>query len=182
MDGYALLLNGDYAPISVVRLPRAVVLVLSEKAEVLEQNDQVLVRSARTEFPAPLVIRLRYTVKIPTRTRLPVTRRNVVSRDKGVCAYRDQPRPKGAPKCDRVANTVDHVLPRARGGRHSWENVVASCQPCNSWKDDRTLEQIGWRIDRSTITVPTRSLWLGIGRIIEQPAEWAPYLGRMATA
>lgn len=182
MDGYALLLNGDYAPISVVRITRAVVLVLMEKAEVLEENGHHLIRSANSEMPAPLVIRLRYTVRIPTRTRLPVTRRNVVSRDKGLCAYRDQPRPKGAPRCAGDATTVDHVLPRARGGRHTWENVVASCQPCNSWKDDRTLEQIGWRIDRSAITVPTRSLWLGIGRVAEQPTEWEPYLGRVALA
>ena len=173
MDGYCLLLNGSYTPISVIRMSKAIVLVLTDKAEVLEESE-ITFHSESRSVRAPSVVRLVYTVKIPIRTRLPVTRRNVLARDHGKCAYRGQPRPARAPQCLGHGSTIDHVHPRAKGGTHRWENVTAACLPCNGYKDNKTLDQLGWQIDRTKLTVPTRSFWAGIG--ITQPAEWEPYL------
>jgi 5-methylcytosine-specific restriction endonuclease McrA len=165
MNNEVLLLNGDFTPVMALRLNRAVNLVLEGKAEVLAERE-TLFRSASFNMPTPSVIRLNYVAKIPFRTKLPVTRRHVLARDHGVCAY-----------CNGVATTVDHVFPRSRGGRHCWENVVASCLPCNSKKDNKTLDQLGWHLDKARLFAPTRNLWLA-----GQPAQpdWAPYLQQAA--
>lgn len=157
-----LALNGDYRVLRVLPVTRAVTLVLLDKAEVLEEGDGEF-RSANFRMPIPSVIRLKYVVKIPTRTKLPVTRRNVLARDRGRCAY-----------CQGTASTVDHVIPRSKGGRHAWENVVAACLPCNAKKDDRLLKDIGWSL-KFKPWAPERSLWLGLTTADAQPA-WSQYL------
>ncbi|QXC61768.1 HNH endonuclease [Aquihabitans sp. G128] len=102
-----LLLNASYEPLCVIPVRRAVVLVLAHKADVLAEGDAAL-RSARVTVPAPSVIKLRYFVKVPYRASLPLNGRNLVARDHGRCAY-----------CGGRGDTIDHVVPRSRGGEHA---------------------------------------------------------------
>jgi 5-methylcytosine-specific restriction endonuclease McrA len=157
-----LLLNATYEPLCVVPRTRAVVLVLAEKAEIVEAGEGQ-VRSASRTVPMPSVIRLTTYVRVPYRARLPLTRRALLARDAHRCAY-----------CHAGADTVDHVIPRSRGGRHEWENVVAACRTCNGRKGDRLLHELGWSL-RATPTVPHGTRWMvvGVGRV--DPA-WEPYL------
>src|SRR5687768_1819494 len=115
----ALVLNASYEPLGVVTVRRAVVLVLSQKADVLHDTGDVL-RSERLVVKVPSVIRLRYFVKVPFRRRAALNRRAVFARDDHRCQY-----------CGAAAESIDHVVPRAKGGLHEWENVVAACRPCN---------------------------------------------------
>lgn len=164
--GGVLLLNATYEPLRVITTRRAVVLILDEKAEVIEHKDG-LFRSASTAMPVPAVIRLRYFVKIPYRARLPLNRKAVVARDGGVCQY----------GCGRRGDTIDHVVPRSRGGQHRWENVVASCRKCNGKKDDRLLSELGWELARKPFA-PKGTYWLVVAMLPdgEVDPEWEPYL------
>lgn len=135
-----LVLNATYEPLNVVSVRRAVVLLLKEKAEIVEAAGAWL-RSERQRMPLPLVIRLVYYVRIPRHFSLPLSRRTVLARDGYTCQYCGlQP--------GKANLTIDHVLPRSRGGETVWENVVAACGPCNRRKGDRTPEEAGMRTPR----------------------------------
>lgn len=162
-----LLLNASYEPLHVVPSRRAVVLVLSGKADVVAQSD-VTIHSEHLSVPVPSVIRLRYFVRVPYRAHLPLTRRNVVARDGGRCAY-----------CGHRGDTVDHVVPRSRGGEHVWQNVVAACRRCNGTKADRTLGELGWQL-RVTPHAPSRWSWLLVD--VSAHPTWEPWLATSATA
>ena len=161
----ALVLNATYEPLSVVSTRRAVCLVLAEKAEVVHHDDDGLVRSAHLVLHAPLVIRLRYMVKVPYHRRTTMSRRAVFARDSHQCQY-----------CGGHADSIDHVLPRSRGGEHVWENVAAACRPCNLRKRDRTPEEAGMRLLRSPHQ-PRELAWIvvAVGRV---PEVWKPYLAK----
>ncbi|MEZ5136086.1 MAG: HNH endonuclease [Acidimicrobiales bacterium] len=124
----ALVLNASFEPLGVVSGRRAVVLVLGDKAEVVHETGLVL-HSERATVALPSVIRLRHYVRVPHQRRAALNRRAVFLRDGGRCQY-----------CGRRAESIDHVVPRSRGGAHSWDNVVAACRRCNSAKRDRLLE------------------------------------------
>lgn len=160
--GRALLLNATFEPLCVVSARRAVVLVLKEKAEILERNGAEL-RSERHTIPVPSVVRLTRYVRVPYRTRVPLSRRAVFARDQHRCQY-----------CGRSAENLDHVIPRSRGGTHTWDNVVASCRACNARKEDRAPHEAGLRL-RKAPTAPHADLWLiaTAGRL--DPA-WTQYL------
>jgi 5-methylcytosine-specific restriction endonuclease McrA len=128
-----LVLNATYEPLSVVSVRRAIVLLLKDKAEVIEATAAQL-RAERDSFLVPSVIRLVAFVRIPHRLSLPVTRRTVLARDNYVCQYCGQ-------SFSKADLTVDHILPRSRGGAHNWENVVAACFRCNQRKGGRTPEE-----------------------------------------
>jgi 5-methylcytosine-specific restriction endonuclease McrA len=128
-----LVLNATYEPLNVVSLRRAVVLLLKDKAEILEAADQEI-RSAGYSLPIPLVIRLVYYVRVPRRLSIPVSRRTVLMRDRYTCQYcGSQP--------SKANLTIDHVIPKVRGGSTSWENVVCACKACNLRKGARTPEE-----------------------------------------
>jgi 5-methylcytosine-specific restriction endonuclease McrA len=130
-----LVLNATYEPLSVVSVRRAVVLLLKDKAELLEAADSRL-RSANLNLPVPLVIRLVYYVRVPHRVDVPCTRRTVLIRDSYTCQYCGAQPP-------HHELTIDHVLPRVRGGSLTWDNVVCACQPCNLRKGSRTPDEAG---------------------------------------
>lgn len=136
-----LLLNASYEPIYVIPMKRAVCLLLEEKADLVQEGEGV-VRSSNHSVPMPSVIRLRYYVKIPYRSGMKLTRRNIVLRDNFTCQY-----------CGKYGDTVDHIHPRSKGGQHVWENVVCACKRCNSKKSDRLLSEIGWKL-RTSPAVP----------------------------
>lgn len=157
-----LLLNITGEPLGLVTLKRAVVLMIEGKAEVVEAAPTPM-RSASTSMPTPLVIRLRRYVHVPYRV-LAVTRRNLTIRDGNRCGY-----------CGRHgAGTIDHIIPKAKGGTHCWENVVLACRPCNGTKGAKTLAELGW-----TLRVTPRPLagphWHVLARGRTDPA-WKPYL------
>jgi 5-methylcytosine-specific restriction endonuclease McrA len=159
---HALVLNATYEPLCVVPQRRALVLVLARKAVPLEGTGTVL-RAATLSVDAPAVVRLVRFVRVPYRGPVPLTRRAVFARDGGRCAY-----------CGGAAATIDHVVPRSRGGRHEWDNVVAACHRCNHVKGDRHVGELGWRL-RHAPGQPVGQAWriLGTGRT--DPC-WDPYL------
>ena len=160
--GRALVLNVTHEPLSIVSTRRAVVLVLDEKADVLHATGEEL-RAERIRVPVPSVIRLRSFVRVPYRRRAPLTRRAVFVRDGHACQY-----------CGRRAESIDHVIPRSRGGRHVWENVVACCRRCNTAKRDRLLEDTPMRLDRPP-AAPRHLSWVAVS-VGHVPEAWARYV------
>jgi 5-methylcytosine-specific restriction endonuclease McrA len=164
-----LLLNATFEPLAVVTAKRAVVLMLTGKAECVEVAlTGAAFHSENLTIPAPLVMRLSRYVRVPYRRAVPMTRAGVLRRDGRRCAY-----------CDRRADTIDHVVPRSRGGTHSWENCVAACRACNSKKADQLVEELGW-----TLTVVPRAPDRAAGGILVLAVEplpaWEPWLGSKA--
>ena len=158
----ALVLNASYEPMCVVSSRRAVVLLLSDKAELVTESGFTL-HSERLAVPVPSVLRLRTFVAIPFRRRVAVSRRAVMARDGGRCQY-----------CGVRAESIDHVVPRSRGGEHAWENVVAACRPCNTRKRDRLLHETSMRL-RAMPRAPLGASWsiIASGSV---PVDWGPYL------
>lgn len=164
--GAALVLNATYEPLCVVPLRRAVVLVLAEKAVIIEAGPLVM-HSERLSVPIPSVVRLSHYVRVPYRRAVPLTRRAVLDRDAHACAY-----------CSSRADTIDHVRPRSRGGAHVWTNVVAACARCNHRKGDRLLSEIGWTLPTPPLEPPA-TVAVVMGWTRRDPA-WEPYLGLAA--
>jgi 5-methylcytosine-specific restriction endonuclease McrA len=159
-----LVLNATYEPINVCTVRRAVVLLLKEKAEVIEHGEWQL-HSASTSIARPVVIRLVTYVRIPRDThRRKITRRAVFARDDWTCQY-----------CgSRSSLTVDHVVPRSKGGMSSWENIVASCAPCNRRKGNSLPRQVGMRLQRQPRS-PSPHVFIQVATP-SIPAAWRAYL------
>lgn len=147
-----LLLNATHEVLKVISLKRAIVLVLEDKAEVLEAEDGEYVRSASMQMPCPSVIRLKFYVKVPWKAKAPLNRRNLMSRDKGQCQRVG---------CNRRGDTIDHIVPRAKNGRHDWLNVTLMCRKCNQAKGDRLLSELGWSL-KTEPTVPQKIILIGV--------------------
>ena len=162
-----LVLNAGYEPLTVVSFKRALVLVMNEKATVIERIEDDPVWGMGRSYDRPAVIILSRYVRVPAGRRVPVTRRGVLRRDANRCGY-----------CGKSASTIDHILPRSRGGRDSWENLVACCLRCNNTKSDRTPQEMGWQL-RSTPRPPHGSSWTVRGTETRDP-RWEPYLALAA--
>ncbi len=158
--GRSLVLNATFEPLGVVAARRAVVLVIKEKAEILESNG-VVFHSEHVTIPAPSVVKLRAFIRVPPRARTALTRRAVFARDNWACQY-----------CGNAAENVDHVVPKSKGGEHSWENVVAACRRCNQRKENRTYHEVGLKL-RTQPRAPRDGFRLSLGRL--EP-EWEAYL------
>jgi 5-methylcytosine-specific restriction endonuclease McrA len=162
--GRVLVLNATYEPINVCTVRRAVVLLLKEKAEIIEHAELQL-HSASTTLARPVVIRLVSYVRIPRDThRRKITRRAVFARDDWTCQY-----------CGSRSNlTVDHVVPRSKGGTSNWDNIVASCAPCNRRKGNFLPRQAGMRLLREPRT-PSPHVFIQVASPTI-PAAWRQYL------
>lgn len=160
---HALVLNATYEPLSVVTARRAVVLLVNRKADLVHAGDQVW-SSERDQIQVPTVIRLRRYVRVPFRRRIPLNRKAVFARDRHRCQY-----------CGSSAENLDHVVPRSRGGDHTWENVVAACRRCNTRKGDRTPDEAGMPL-RATPRAPRRHGWILIGSSALPDPSWDQYL------
>ncbi len=179
MDSVVLLLNNDYEPLNVCNVRRAFRLVFGEKAEVIQYNHHDI-RTATQIFRAPSVIRLHHRVKRP-RPRVRLSRREIFVRDKYTCQY------CGVQTHDL---TLDHIIPRHRGGAHSWDNLVAACKHCNHRKGGRLVDEARMRLMRPPFEprcdvytlftpVPCRSAQRGLARLPlhraqlgRAPAQW----------
>lgn len=157
-----LVLNAGYEPLAVVSFRRALVLVLAGKATVVADGGSPVVGGSVT-LPRPSVILLARYVRLPHGRVVPVSRRGVLRRDAHRCAY-----------CGGHAATVDHVLPRSRGGGDVWENLVACCVRCNNAKADRTPEEKGWTL-RIRPYAPRGPAWVVRGAEVHDP-NWDLYL------
>jgi 5-methylcytosine-specific restriction endonuclease McrA len=165
-----LVLNASYEPLNVTTVRRAHVLVFKGKAEVLEALDQSL-HSATDTYPWPHVIRLVTYVRVPRAVQRKISRRALFARDEWRCVY-----------CGETSGrlTLDHVVPRSRGGDSVWENVVTSCAPCNLRKGDRLLEEVAMEL-RHPPRPPAPVLFIRLASP-NIPAGWQPYLAAFGAA
>ncbi|TWH18394.1 5-methylcytosine-specific restriction endonuclease McrA [Prauserella rugosa] len=164
-----LLLNATFEPLTALPLRRAIVLLVCGKAEVVHEDPSGLTLHAATmTVDVPSVIRLSTYVRVPYRAQVPLTRAGLMHRDRFRCAY-----------CGGRAETIDHVLPRSRGGEHSWENCVACCAKCNHRKADKLLSEIGWSL-RIVPRAPHGPHWRLLAHAKETDPLWNRYLGAPA--
>lgn len=167
--GQVLVLNASFEPLNICSVRRAHVLVYKGKAEVVEHGERSL-RSASAAYLWPIVIRLLSYVRVPRVVHRKISRRALFARDGWRCQY-----------CGQTGRlTLDHVIPRSRGGESVWENVVASCAPCNMKKGDRLPEEAGMQpLRKPRAPAPALFITLGVARL---PERWAPYLGQPAAS
>jgi 5-methylcytosine-specific restriction endonuclease McrA len=159
-----LVLNASYEPLNVCSVRRAYVLVFKGKAEVVEELDEPL-RSATDTYAWPHVIRLLTYVRVPRTIQRKISRRALFARDGWRCVY-----------CGETGGrlTLDHVVPRSKGGDSVWENVVTSCAPCNLRKGDRLLHEVSMTLHaQPRPPAPVLFIRLAAHTI---PTRWQPYL------
>jgi 5-methylcytosine-specific restriction endonuclease McrA len=159
-----LVLNSSYEPLNVCSVRRACVLVFKGRAEVVEEYEQPL-HSASDTYARPHVIRLVRYVRIPRSIKRKISRRVLFARDGWRCGY-----------CGSRSSTLtlDHIVPRSRGGESIWENVVASCASCNHRKGDRLLEEAKMEL-RVSPRPPTPAVFIHL-TLATIPPNWQPYL------
>src|SRR5574341_1128575 len=122
MTRKVLVLNQNYEPLSVCNVKKAIILLYLGKAELIAALDGKLLRSVSVTMPFPSIVRLSVYVRVPFK-KIVLSRKNILRRDSHKCQYCGK---------SEVALTVDHVVPRARGGLDSWENLVCACIDCNN--------------------------------------------------
>ena len=163
MRAHVLVLNQDYRALTVCSVERAVVLIHLHKAELVEALPGHFLRSPSVRFPWPSIVRLKMYVRVPYR-KIMLSRKNILRRDRFRCQY-----------CgSRQKLTVDHVLPRSRGGRDAWHNLVAACTSCNNKKGSRTPEEAHMPLRRKPFR-PSHVMFIRdyVGNLDE---TWKPYL------
>ncbi len=164
MNTPVLVLNLNFEPLNVCDTRRAVGLLMLGKAEIVE-NGRGEIRAASAAFPRPSVIRLAHFIYRP-RPRVKLTKREIFRRDDHRCQY-----------CGAGASrlTIDHVVPRHRGGGHDWSNLVTACPPCNRHKGGRLLYEARLTLLKPP-REPTASADYLFGRYIRDYVEWSKYL------
>ncbi len=159
-----LVLNASYEPLSICDAKNAVLLVFGGKAVTVATHPFIRIHTISKTFPLPSVVRLTVFVHIHYRS-APLNRKNIFRRDGFICQY-----------CGRkeLPLTIDHVLPRSRGGEDAWENLVTACKPCNTRKGNRTPLEAGMPL----LQQPRRPSQLTLIRDQYLPLEeeWKPYL------
>ena len=165
MNESVLLLNFTYEPLGIVDLARAVRLLFARKVEVVHRGDRDI-RTTSIAFPLPSVVRMLYYVR-RARKRVALTKKNVLLRDDYTCAY-------CVTRGSSHDMTVDHVVPRSRGGSSAWENLVACCAACNARKRDRTPVEARMPLRRAP-REPRSIPWVVVRRNTAAD-EWGKYL------
>jgi 5-methylcytosine-specific restriction endonuclease McrA len=160
----ALVLNQDYSPISICSIQRAFVLVFMEKVEMITCFNGNKFHSVNAEYPIPAVIRLQRYINVPYKS-VELTRNNVFRRDNFICQY-----------CGKESDlSLDHLVPRSKGGKSNWRNLVTACKTCNSLKGDETPEAIGLTLKN----LPFKPSYVMFLRDFSDYRydEWNPFLG-----
>ncbi len=158
------MLNQSYEPLTICNVKKAIVLILLHKAELVAQNKTKAIRTVTLTFPWPSVIRLKTYISVPYKNVI-LTRKNILKRDGHKCVY-----------CGRsdLPFTIDHVIPKSKGGADTWENLVAACLPCNNKKGNRTPEEAGMTL-RTKPYRPNHILYL-LNSVNNVDVNWKPYL------
>lgn len=163
MRDKVLILNQDFSAIAVCTVTKAFLLVYLDKAELVSKANGAVLRTVSTSYPVPSVIRLQRYVKVPYYG-ITLSRHNVLRRDNFLCQY-----------CGTNKNlTLDHLLPRSRGGETNWLNLVTACFRCNSRKGDRTPEEAGLKLLRKP-TKPSLLSFLQL-HLNAYNEDWGIYL------
>ena len=165
MSRRVLVLNQDYSPLTICTTNRAFVLVFLQKAELITEAINSALRTVTTAYPMPAVIRLNRYIQIPYKG-VVLTRHNIFKRDGFKCQY-----------CGNGKDlTLDHLIPKSRGGNSTWYNLITACRRCNTKKGEFMPEEIGMSIKRKPYR-PSYIMFLRdfSGYVCE---EWMPYLGQ----
>jgi 5-methylcytosine-specific restriction endonuclease McrA len=164
MNDPVLVLNANFEPLNVCDTRRAIGLILTGKAEMVA-NGRGYIHTMRARLPRPSVIRLEHMVRRP-RPRVKLTKREIFRRDNYTCQY-----------CGRqMAHlTIDHVMPRHRGGQHRWDNLVAACAQCNRHKGGRTAIEANMNL-RHRPAEPAATANYMFGRHLADNADWGKYI------
>ncbi|NCP84959.1 MAG: HNH endonuclease [Bacteroidetes bacterium] len=163
LTGQVLVLNQDYQPLSLCSVRKAFILLLLEKAELIHKHESQRIKTINASFDLPTVIRLKDYVRIPNKN-IVVTRKNVLKRDANRCQY-----------CgSRESLTLDHVIPRSRGGGDSWDNLVTCCASCNVKKGNKTPKEAQMPL-LSKPHKPHHLMFLR-SQISSVNEHWKPYL------
>ncbi|KAB2926032.1 MAG: HNH endonuclease [Bacteroidetes bacterium] len=164
LNSKVLVLNQNYEPLSVCNVKKAIILLFLGKAEMIETSNGKTLRSVTMTFPFPSVVRLSVFVRVPYK-KIILSRKNILRRDGHRCQY-----------CGRgdVPLTVDHVVPKSRGGEDTWENLVAACVRCNNKKGDRMPDEVNMPLHRPPVK-PNHVTFIRhfVGNMDER---WKPYL------
>ena len=163
LHSQVLVLNQNYEPMTITNAKKAIILIYLGKAEIIEKNE-AYIHSISTSYPLPSIVRLTRYINVP-RKRIILSRKNIIKRDSHTCQY-----------CGARFGpvTIDHVIPKVRGGEDTWENLVCACVKCNNKKGNRLLEEVGMVLARK----PQRPNYIFfiryfIGKIDNR---WKPYL------
>lgn len=163
MTGHVLVLNQDYRALTITSVQRATVLVLLQKAELVESETGRFVRSPNLQIPWPSIVRLKAYIRVPYK-KIMITRKNILRRDRHRCQYCNS----------RDQLTIDHVFPKSRGGKDTWENLVAACIPCNNRKGNQTPAEAVMKLSRKPFR-PSYVMYIRdfVGSLDD---TWKPYL------
>tara|TARA_Y100001938_G_C8079288_1_gene428069 strand:- start:1238 stop:1738 length:501 start_codon:yes stop_codon:yes gene_type:complete len=160
-----LVLDASFRPIKQVSWKKAITLYLQEKIEIIKEYEDEWIHSPSKKFKVPAVIRLiNFIFKLPWGVKL--TRTNLFIRDQGACQYCYK-------KLNKSRFTIDHVIPRSKGGKTSWENLVCSCSRCNTHKGDKSLAECGYKLKTPPVKPRTHFFMFMHG---ETPAAWEDFL------
>lgn len=163
MNGHVLVLNQDYSALTICSVERAIILMHLQKVDLVAAHDGRFVRSPSVKIPWPSIVRLRAYARVPYR-RIGLSRKNILRRDRFTCQY------CGA----RDDLTVDHVLPKSRGGQDTWENLVAACTLCNNRKGNRTPQEAKMPLQRKPFR-PSQVMFIR-DFVNKLDDRWKPYL------
>jgi 5-methylcytosine-specific restriction endonuclease McrA len=164
LNAKVLILNQSYEPLTVCNIKKAIVLIYLGKAELVVQDKRKELRSVSKTFPWPSIIRLSQFITLPYK-RVVLTRKNILRRDEYKCSY-----------CGRgdLPLTIDHVVPKSKGGIDSWDNLVCACTFCNNKKGDRTPVEANMILLNRPFK-PSHIMFIKnvVGKLDE---NWKPYL------
>ncbi|MEO1021913.1 MAG: HNH endonuclease [Bacteroidota bacterium] len=163
MNANVLVLNQDYQPLSICSVQRSMKLLCLEKAELLHNDPEKTLRTVNEAYDYPSVIRLRRYIRVPY-TKIVLSRRNVMRRDNFECMY-----------CGKKSDlTIDHVQPKSRGGKDTWENLTTACESCNVKKGNRTPEEAQMELKREPYRPIPITFFRDVTGGVQEP--WKPYL------
>ncbi|MCX6162079.1 MAG: HNH endonuclease [Ignavibacteriae bacterium] len=158
-----LVLNQNYEPITITNVKRAIILAFLGKAEIVSANNGRRINTVRTSLICPSIVRLSVFVRVPYK-KIILSRKNILRRDNHRCLY-----------CGSTVNlTVDHVIPKSRGGEETWENLVTACIKCNNKKGNRDPEEAKMQL-HATPKRPSHITFIKnyVGDVVD---DWKPYL------
>ncbi len=163
MNANVLVLNQDYQPLSICSVQRSMKLIFLDKAELLHDDPEKELRTIRKAYQFPSVIRLRNYIRIPY-SKVVLSRRNIMRRDNFTCMY-----------CGKKSDlTIDHVIPKSRGGKDVWENLTTACEKCNVKKGSKTPKEVNMPLDKKPYRPVPITFFRDYNGNVQEP--WKPYL------